>query len=37
MYGPDGFICWFNTGGMLTQEEVVESMELFASEVMPEF
>ena len=37
MYNPDGFICWFNTGGMLTQEEVVESMELFASEVMPEF
>ena len=37
LYGPQGFICWFNTGGMLTQEEVVSSMELFANEVMPEF
>ncbi len=35
-YDPDGFICWFNTGGMLTQEEVLESMELFSTEVMPE-
>jgi alkanesulfonate monooxygenase SsuD/methylene tetrahydromethanopterin reductase-like flavin-dependent oxidoreductase (luciferase family) len=37
IYDPDGFICWFNTGGMLNQDEVLESMELFASEVIPDF
>ncbi len=35
MYDPDTFICWFNTGGMLTNEEVSNSMRLFAAEVMP--
>ena len=34
-YDPDTFICWFNTGGMLTNEEVSNSMQLFAAEVMP--
>ena len=37
MYGPDGFICWFNTGGMIPSEEVTSSMNLFAQEVMPHF
>jgi alkanesulfonate monooxygenase SsuD/methylene tetrahydromethanopterin reductase-like flavin-dependent oxidoreductase (luciferase family) len=37
IYGPDGFICWFNTGGMLTNEEVTSSMGLFAEDVMPHF
>ena len=37
MYGPDGFICWFNTGGMIPHEEVDSSMRLFAEEVMPHF
>jgi alkanesulfonate monooxygenase SsuD/methylene tetrahydromethanopterin reductase-like flavin-dependent oxidoreductase (luciferase family) len=37
IYDPDGFICWFNTGGMLNQDEVLESMELFASEIIPDF
>ena len=37
MYGPDGFICWFNTGGMIPHEDVANSMNLFAQEVMPEF
>ena len=37
VYGPDGFICWFNTGGMIPHEEVKSSMSLFAEEVMPHF
>lgn len=37
LYGPDGFICWFNTGGMIPHEEVQTSMTLFAQEVMPHF
>ena len=37
MYGPDGFICWFNTGGMLPHEDVKASMSLFAEKVMPRF
>ncbi|MYE41519.1 MAG: LLM class flavin-dependent oxidoreductase [Chloroflexi bacterium] len=37
MYGPDGFICWFNTGGMIPHEDVANSMSLFAEEVMPHF
>jgi alkanesulfonate monooxygenase SsuD/methylene tetrahydromethanopterin reductase-like flavin-dependent oxidoreductase (luciferase family) len=36
-YGPQGFICWFNTGGMLPHEAVTNSMRLFAEEVMPRF
>ncbi len=34
-YHPQGFICWFNTGGLLTHAEVESSMRLFASDVMP--
>lgn len=37
MYGPDGIICWFNTGGMIPHEEVKTSMGLFAEEVIPHF
>ena len=37
IYGPDGFICWFNTGGMIPHEDVQNSMNLFAEEVMPNF
>ena len=37
MYGPDGIICWFNTGGMIPHDEVKTSMSLFAEEVMPHF
>ena len=37
MYNPDGFICWFNTGGMIPHEDVAASMNLFAEEVMPHF
>ncbi len=37
MYDPDGFICWFNTGGMIPHEEVKNSMQLFAEKVMPHF
>ena len=37
IYGPDGFICWFNTGGMIPHEDVKTSMTLFAQEVMPHF
>ena len=36
-YGPDGFICWFNTGGMIPHEDVQHSMQLFAENVMPNF
>ena len=35
VYHPQGFICWFNTGGLLTHTEVESSMRLFASDVMP--
>ena len=34
VYSPQGFICWFNTGGLLTHTEVESSMRLFASDVM---
>ena len=37
MYDPDGMICWFNTGGMISHEDVETSMSLFAEEVMPNF
>ena len=33
-YQPDGFICWFNTGGLLTHAEVESSMRLFADQVI---
>ena len=35
MYNPQGLICWFNTGGLLTHDQVESSMRLFAAEVMP--
>jgi len=37
LYNPQEFMCWFNIGGMLTNEEVGRSMQLFAEEVMPHF
>ena len=37
MYGAQEFMCWFNTGGMVPQEEVAKSMRLFAEKVMPHF
>jgi alkanesulfonate monooxygenase SsuD/methylene tetrahydromethanopterin reductase-like flavin-dependent oxidoreductase (luciferase family) len=37
MFGPQEFMCWFNTGGLLSHKEVEKSMRLFAQEVMPHF
>ncbi len=37
MYDADEFMCWFNTGGMVPQEEVSKSMRLFAEKVIPQF
>ncbi|PKB72675.1 MAG: hypothetical protein BZY75_05900 [SAR202 cluster bacterium Io17-Chloro-G7] len=37
MYDADEFMCWFNTGGMVSQEEVSKSMRLFAEKVIPQF
>jgi natural product biosynthesis luciferase-like monooxygenase protein len=37
MFGPQEFMCWFNTGGLLPHQEVEKSMRLFAEEVMPHF
>ncbi len=37
LYRPQEFMCWFNIGGMLSNEEVARSMRLFAEEVMPHF
>ena len=31
------FICWFNVGGLIASADVMDSMRLFASEVMPHF
>ena len=36
-FGAQEFMCWFNIGGLLTHQEVEESMRLFASDVMPHF
>ena len=36
-YNPQEIMCWFNIGGILTNEEVSRSMRLFAEEVMPHF
>ena len=36
-YRPQEIMCWFNIGGMLSDEEVGRSMKLFADEVMPHF
>ena len=37
LYRPQEIMCWFNIGGMLTNEEVGRSMSLFAEEVIPHF
>ena len=37
LYAPQQFMCWFNIGGILTNEQVSRSMRLFADEVMPYF
>ena len=37
LYAPQEFMCWFNIGGILTNEQVSRSMRLFADEVMPRF
>ena len=37
IYDPQEIMCWFNIGGMLSNEEVGRSMRLFAEEVMPHF
>jgi len=37
LYQPQEFMCWFNIGGMLSNEEGAHSMRLFAEEVMPHF
>ena len=36
-YNAQEFMCWFNIGGILTNEEVARSMQLFAEEVIPHF
>jgi len=37
MYGAQEYSGWFNIGGRLPHEEVLESMRLFAEKVMPHF
>ena len=37
LFRADEFMCWFATGGLVPNEEVHESMQLFAEEVMPHF
>lgn len=37
LYQPQEIMCWFNIGGILTNEAVGRSMRLFAEEVMPRF
>ena len=34
-FGISQFICWFNTGGKIPHQQVMESMTLFAEQVMP--
>ena len=36
-YDAQEFMCWFNIGGVLSNEAVGRSMRLFAEEVMPHF
>lgn len=36
-FNPGRLICWFNPGGMTPHRQVMRSMELFASKVMPHF
>ena len=37
MFGPDEFMCWFATGGLVPNQDVQDSMRLFAEEVIPHF
>ena len=37
MLGADEFMCWFATGGLISNEDVHASMRLFAEKVMPHF
>ncbi len=37
MLGADEFMCWFATGGLLPNQDVHASMQLFAEEVIPHF
>ena len=34
-FGISQFICWFNTGGKIPHQQVMQSMTLFAEQVMP--
>ena len=34
-FGLSQFICWFNTGGQIPHQHVLDSMTLFANKVMP--
>lgn len=34
-FGMSQFICWFNTGGKIPHQRVMESMRVFAEQVMP--
>lgn len=36
-FGMGRVICWFNPGGMVPHQQVMRSMELFATKVMPHF
>jgi alkanesulfonate monooxygenase SsuD/methylene tetrahydromethanopterin reductase-like flavin-dependent oxidoreductase (luciferase family) len=36
-FGMGRVICWFNPGGMVPYQQVMQSMELFATKVMPHF
>jgi natural product biosynthesis luciferase-like monooxygenase protein len=36
-FGMGRVICWFNPGGMVPHEQIMRSMELFATKVMPHF
>ncbi len=37
MFRPDEFMCWFATGGLVPDQDVQDSMRLFAEEVIPHF
>ena len=37
MLGADEFMCWFATGGLVPNQDVHDSMRLFAEKVMPHF
>ena len=37
IFDPQEFMGWFNIGGMLPNDEVANSMKLFAEKVIPQF